>query len=731
MVKCDIIVPIYNAYDCLEPCIESIIQNTDLKENRIILIDDKSTDKRVLPLLKKYSINIDGIILLENNKNLGFVGTVNRGMKYSNNDVLLLNSDTEVTNNWLVKIKKCAYSKKNVATVTPLSNNATLVSVPEIFERNDIPTGFSLSQMAKIVEECSYTDYPELPTAHGFCMYIKREVLKKVGFFDEHAFGKGYGEENDFCFRCFDHGYRHLLCDNTYIYHKESQSFNDSKIELMKNGSKKLLDRYPTYQKNLDSWCEQKPIQYIGNNISFSVGVNNKKKNILYIIHDWKNVKNHLGGTTLHAYDLIKNMQSKYNFHVLAPEDGVFKLYSYWGDNESILKFNGVRNFNKFEYYNEDYKIMVQKIITNYNISTIHIHHMKGHYFDLIDLISQNDLYSIISLHDYYSVCPIINKLYKNEIYCNNPSVSKCNECLRCVKNIYSSMITEWRDEWKILLENVDKIIVPSDASKKEISKTYQNIKPIVIEHGVDIEKKISELNVNDDKIFNIAFVGAIGIHKGRNILENMLKSKKIGKIKIHLFGTVDNFKQKNNRHYINHGTYDRKDLKNLLCDNNIKLICLFSICPETYSYTLTECVASGVPVLGIDIGAVGDRIKRNKFGWTIKQQRNTDIYIDKINEIFNNKKEYEKIINNLNKYKIKSVKKMSNEYKKIYSNDVLKDNKQIKVKEIRNLIKSSQQYIANVNYSNYEWVFDTVKWKIISKIKIPRKIKKMFKKED
>ena len=45
-----IIIPIYNAYDCLKPCIESVIKNTDLKNNRLILIDDKSPDKKVLPL---------------------------------------------------------------------------------------------------------------------------------------------------------------------------------------------------------------------------------------------------------------------------------------------------------------------------------------------------------------------------------------------------------------------------------------------------------------------------------------------------------------------------------------------------------------------------------------------------------------------------------------------------------------------------------------------------------
>ena len=62
--------------------------------------------------------------------------------------------------------------------------------------------------------------FPDIPTAHGFCMYIKREAIDDLGLFDEETFGKGYGEENDFSYRCLQAGYRHLLCDNTYILHK-------------------------------------------------------------------------------------------------------------------------------------------------------------------------------------------------------------------------------------------------------------------------------------------------------------------------------------------------------------------------------------------------------------------------------------------------------------------------------------------------------------------------------
>ncbi|MBD9085046.1 glycosyltransferase [bacterium] len=722
-MKCDVIIPIYNAYDCLKPCIDSVINYTEFKNNKLILINDKSTDERVSKLLKKYANKYDFIEFLENEQNLGFVGTVNRGMRYSKNDVVLLNSDTEVTSNWLKKMHKCAYSREMVATVTPLSNNATLASVPKIFEKNELPEGVSLDEMAKIVEKCSYRDYPELPTGHGFCLYIKRSVLNKVGYFDDVAFKKGYGEENDFCFRCFDLGYSHLLCDDTYIYHKESQSFSSAKLELMKNGEEVLLKRYKFYKDKLQDWCLSKPISYIGENIQLALGNIEKRSNILYLIHDFKDVLNNNGGTTLHAYDLIKNLRDKYNFHVFTFEDGIYKLYSYYKDSVAITKFSGIQNFKKYEFYNEDYKNMLTEIIDNYGIDLIHIHHMKYHYFDVIDVIKEKNISSIFSVHDYYSVCPIINKLYKNQRYCDKPSNEMCGDCLKCTMYMNANMIENWHLCFNKLFETVDYIISPSQNTKEEIKKTY-DIECNVIEHGIDIQHKTSKLNIDNDKQYNIAFVGAIGIHKGRNIVCDMLSKGKLGKIKIHLFGIIDDFHKKNNKNYIDHGPYKRDELSDLLSKNNIKLVCLFSICPETYSYTLTECVSAGVPVLGINIGAVGDRILKNNLGWTIEYSDNYKDYIDKINEIFNNPTEYNQIIKSINKYKIKTTKEMASEYDQLYKNT---KPKAINLEKAKMMIKDSQKYVPNVSYSNYEWVFSTLKWRIISKIKLPKGIKKII----
>lgn len=723
MNECDIIIPIYNAYECVETCIKAVLKNTDLTKNTLILINDKSTDKRISKLLSKYK-NKTGIKVLENKENLGFVCTVNKGMKISKNDVLLLNSDTEVTKNWLDKIKKCAYSNQMIATVTPLSNNATLASVPKSFEKNKLPKDISLEEMAKIVEECSYRDYPEIPTGHGFCLYIKREVLNRIGYFDEKGFGKGYGEENDFCYRALNFGYRHVLCDDTYILHKESQSFKEDKHELLKEGAEILNKRYPKYIERLSNWIVLNPIKYIGENIALELGKRYNKPNILYIIHDWKDIKNHNGGTSLHAYDLVKEMKDKYNFHVFTYEDGVYKLYSYYENTETTINFLKVDELHDLKFYNSEYKKILEKITTTYNIDLIHIHHTKDHYFDIADVIKEKNIYTVLTLHDYYCCCPIINKIYKNEKYCNEPTEKQCNECLKHIFNNELD-INNWRESFKRILEAVDKIIVPSEAAKLEIEKTYKNLKVQIVEHGIDIKKEKSKLKIENEKNFDIAFIGAIAAHKGSKIVENLRKSKKLKNIRLHLFGIIDIQEQKNTKKFINHGRYKREELPELLKKNNIKLICLFSAWPETYSYTMTESIACGIPVLSFDMGAIYERIKKYDLGWTISKDASNNEIINKLLEIARNPEEYNKVIDFINKYKIKTTKEMAEEYVKIYSKNMSNNNKI--ENDAKELFKEYNRMA--VIYNNYDWVFNTLKWRIISKIKIPKTIKKVIKK--
>lgn len=721
MQPCTIIIPIYNAYEVTKAAIDSVIENTNLKDNKLVLINDNSTDKRIKKLLSSYSQS--NIIVMHNDENLGFVKTVNIGMKLDQNDVLLLNSDTEVTKNWLEKIKKCAYHDDNIATVTPLSNNATLASVPVPFVPSELPSNYSLEQMGELVEKCSYHDYPEIPTGHGFCLFIKRKVIEEVGYFDEEAFGKGYGEENDFCYRCLNYGYRHVLCDDTYIYHKESQSFLNSKIERMEAAKKIIKQRYPSYLDRLEEWCLKKTHHYIGDNISLALGSSENRINILFIIHDWDS--SNLGGTTLHAHDIIQNLRKYYNFHVLTNSTIGYQLYSYYEESETMIQYPKIDDIHDLKYYNSKYQEMLENIIDMFQISILHIHHLKNHYFNIKNVIQEYSLYTIITLHDYYCICPQINKLYKNDCYCGNPSNEKCNECLNYIyKNKLE--IRNWRQEWRNLLSIVNKVIVPNETVKEEIQVFYPNLPVNIIEHGINIKKNKSTLKINKNEEFQIAFIGSIGIHKGSKILNQLIQRKDLGNIRIHLFGYLDGFYPKNNKHYINHGKYKREDLKKLLQENNIQLVCLFSNVPETFSYTLSESIACGIPVLAFDIGAIGNRIKKDSIGWLMNSNAQLDEIIKKIQEISENSIEYQNKIDNINNYKMKSTKDMANDYKKIYQVNGRKT--ELKINEISKKLKENNNYQLQMLDSKDAWVFQTLKWKIVSRLKLPRVVKRLGK---
>lgn len=242
-----IVIPVYNALDELKECINSVYRNMDFRF-RIVIVNDCSTDKNVDSYLKSIE-NREEIMIIQNTKNRGFVYSVNCGVKSTNGDVVILNSDTVVTPGWLQKLVIAISSDSRNMTATPFSNAAGVFSVPHRDAINEFPPGYELDDMAKLVEKQSLRLYEKVPTGNGFCMYVRRAAFDAVGYFDEEAFGFGYCEENDFCMRLLDRGYYNIICDDTYIFHKRSVSFSDKKKQLLENNMRILKSRYPQYGK--------------------------------------------------------------------------------------------------------------------------------------------------------------------------------------------------------------------------------------------------------------------------------------------------------------------------------------------------------------------------------------------------------------------------------------------------------------------------------------------------
>ena len=253
-----IIVPVFNALEHVEPCLESIARSVP-SDAQVLLIEDASTDKRVRPFLQSWVNKAKPYRrLLVHEQNMGFVATANQGMGLAETDIVLLNSDTEVTLGWLQCLAQCLASDSSIATATPWSNNGEIVSLPDFCVSNPAPK--NPHAIATAISSCPGLHYPEIPTAVGFCMAISLQAIKLIGLFDETTFGRGYGEENDFCLRAEQTGLRNVLCDDAYVVHHGSASFGPLGMKPDEKSMQRLLSKHPDYQHKINHFIQTDPL---------------------------------------------------------------------------------------------------------------------------------------------------------------------------------------------------------------------------------------------------------------------------------------------------------------------------------------------------------------------------------------------------------------------------------------------------------------------------------------
>ena len=199
----EVIVPVYRGLAETLACIESVLASGDAIPARVTVIDDCSPEPDLSEVLRAMA-DAGRILYVRNEENLGFVGSANRGLALaSDGDVVLLNSDTVVPEKFLDRLYRAAYSDLTIATATPLSNNATICSLPRPPGTEAAPYGLDLAAIDAIVRESNAGIVRDIPTAHGFCMFIKRAALDDIGQFDARRSAPAMARRTIFrCARC-------------------------------------------------------------------------------------------------------------------------------------------------------------------------------------------------------------------------------------------------------------------------------------------------------------------------------------------------------------------------------------------------------------------------------------------------------------------------------------------------------------------------------------------------
>ena len=634
----DIVVPIYNARKDVQACVASVLQHAR-GDWRLLLVDDASTDEALVQFLRASAKANERVIYLRNKVNGGFVVTANHGMRHAaGRDVLLLNSDTIVTAGFLEKHVACVYAEEKTGIASPFTNNGTVCSIPVFCQDNELPDHLSIDEYAVLVERISYRAYPELVTAVGFCMYIKAAVIKKIGLLDEAAFGRGFGEENDFCERAKKRGWKIRLVDDCFIAHMGKASFGAEGKALEHKNSQVLSRMHPNYFPDVHRYIADNPLQRLQTNVRFHLQREKRRANpaAMFVLHA-SPVAAHAGGTEFFVRKLVEGLALPRALIVWPEWKYVYALEVIDGniDEACSFAFEVSRPPDPLMLHHDDIARIFAKLIDVFGVAFVHIHHLMRWPLQLVEVLSNRNIPCAFTVHDFLSVCPSFNMMDRRTheaCPCDDSTVAE--QCIRhqCAdlnlpvpKNPLAYR-SDMRVAYAKFLDHCDAVLTPSDFAAQRVAEFHPTVtgKIHVIPHGYDAP----DCTPNDDGTVHdgplrVAVFGRLADPaKGAASYLTLMDKTRDCQIEWHLFGNLDahGLRQRINAlglndRIVDHGNYVQAEICRKLNDAKIDMALILPLCDETFCFTLSEAWLAGVPVIASRRGALVKRCEQSGAG--------------------------------------------------------------------------------------------------------------------
>ena len=591
-----VILPVYRGVEMTKRCILAAMPGVlAIPDARIIAINDASPDEGMQNMLEQLAIRWPNVfVVLKNENNLGFVATVNRGLAYfSQHDAVLLNSDVIVPQDWLGRLTEEAYSRENVGTVTPFTNNATICSFPYFLQENKKPFDLDVDLIDAVFRHEKLACI-EAPTGVGFCMYIRRSCLNIIGYLNEEKFGRGYGEENDLCQRALKSGWLNLISPNMYAFHEGGVSFSSDKHALVDRAMQVLDELHPNYHSDVQMFIKTDPVKAARvTRYAKLLGSTNIPK-VLHISHSVG------GGVKQHIDELSEYCEQRIASILMTPHGANGELSVSLGVN----KYADSLIFN----LNTGYADMVE-FFKAIGISAIHYHHTYGLDSRIFQLPADIEATYLLTAHDFYWLCG--NPTLTDDLgrYLGFYSDQQRNPLYPLPQGM---TVRTWQNSLRIFIDGADCMIFPSNSTRFIFENVYHPKISVVAPH-VEPYLNINETPVDFKKksSYNIGVLGALGREKGADLLEGIaIKSK--GENLSFSFKLIG-YAYRPLRFVEMTGPYENRDLKELIRKHELDIILFTAQWPETYSYTLSYAMDSGLPIVAPNTGAFPERLSGRK----------------------------------------------------------------------------------------------------------------------
>jgi len=608
-----ILIPVYNGFEHCEHLFDSLFAHT-APEHQVIVVDDGSTDCRVRPYLEARVAERANTRLLVNERNLGFVATINRAAaQLREGDFIILNSDVVVPPFWVEKLMRpFAHREARVASATPFSNAATIFSWPQPGEDNPLPEGLSVDEINAVFARLDPTDGPDLdvPTGAGFCMGINGEIWRRIGGFDAALFGRGYGEENDWCCRAMREGYRNVLVPDLFVSHVHGGSFapEEKKAAMAKNLAV-LARRWPEYLRRVEDHVARDP--WVARRGAATLALVLALEARALVVFD------HAVGGGANAYRRRRVEKA------LGEGRGVCVLT--YNQHSGRIDVEARRGTLLARFEADDVRVISalaqvgapERILLN---CFVFWESPQAAIRQALALASLTGARVELVFHEYFLVCPSYLLLGRNGHFCGVPKdLNVCESCLPSNINAEAGAGMDFR-VWRALGEEViavaHDVIFFSRASRDLVARAFALPETkVVIRPHTPLHVFDRPLTWHGARPLTVGVVGSIGRAKGADVVIELarLLERRRPDARVVVIGELDRVVKQKNLQVT--GTYELDRLAELLEANGVTIAFFSSICPETFSYVTQELMQLRLPLVCFDLGAQAERVRDYAYG--------------------------------------------------------------------------------------------------------------------
>ncbi len=615
-----VVLPVYRGLAMTQACLAALLAAAPAG-TLIIAVDDATPEPALAAWLEAQAA-AGRIVLCRHAANRGFPAAVNTGIAAAaGHDILLLNSDTLLPPGAIETMLQAAYARADTGSVTPLSNEATILSYPRRAGGNPAPDLAGAAALNQLARQANSSRVVEIPTGIGFCMLLRHDCLAATGELRGEIFAQGYGEENDWCLRAGRLGYRHVAATGAYVAHLGGASFGAAGRALNQRNGYRLNRLYPGYDAAIGAHVAADPLAPARRRLDllrFAAG-RAAGGAVLLISHQ------HGGGVARRINEEMAALRAAGQRPILlfpaAPDDLATPFP--W---QAELTDDRTGDFPNLRFNLPAALPELLQLLRQEDVRRVVLHHALGHHPLARQLAARLGVPQDIVIHDYTSFCLRVNLLTRPAAdaelrYCGEPNVAGCIACVArngdetfegigVVANLARSAAE---------FAAAATIAAPSADAARRIARHFPGIQPSVTpweDDGLPVRLRSPRAGRR-----HIVVIGGIGPAKGFDILiacaEDAATRGLALRFTVAGASAEDRKLLETGRIFVT-GAYQEGEATRLIDRLDADLAFLPSIWPETWCFALTEAWRAGLYALSFDLGAQGQRLRATGRGTTL-----------------------------------------------------------------------------------------------------------------